>query len=96
MSYQIAALHEFYEIEFQNQLSWLPGCHGNQILSQTFYLCFHISVAIAITVISITLYLVPQVVNRHFCFRIQRQMYAYFMGFHGNISLDIMTMKCFL
>ena len=34
MSYQIAALPEFYEMEFQNQLSWLPGCHGNQILSQ--------------------------------------------------------------
>ena len=34
MSYQIAALPEFYEMEFQNQLSWLPGCHGNQRLSQ--------------------------------------------------------------
>ena len=34
MSYQIATLLEFYEMEFQNQLSWLPGCHGNQILSQ--------------------------------------------------------------
>ena len=55
-----------------------------------------ISVAIATPVISITLYLMPQVVNRHFCFRIQHQMYAYLMGFHGNISLDIMTMKCFL
>ena len=33
MSYQ-AALPEFYKMEFQNQLSWLPGCHGNQILSQ--------------------------------------------------------------
>ena len=34
MSYQIAALPEFYEMESQNQLSWLPGCHGNQRLSQ--------------------------------------------------------------
>ena len=34
MSYQIATLPEFYEMEFQNELSWLPGCHGNQILSQ--------------------------------------------------------------
>ena len=34
MSYQVAALPEFYEMEFQNQLSWLPGCHGNQRLSQ--------------------------------------------------------------
>ena len=34
MSYQIAALPEFYKMEFQNQLSWLSGCHGNQILSQ--------------------------------------------------------------
>ena len=31
MSYQIATLPEFYGMEFQNQLSWLPGCHGNQI-----------------------------------------------------------------
>ena len=31
---QIATLTEFYETEFQNQLSRLPGCHGNQILSQ--------------------------------------------------------------
>ena len=55
-----------------------------------------ISVAIATTIISITLYLVPQVVNRHFCFRNQHQMCAYFIGFHGNISLYIMTMKCIL
>ena len=34
MSYQIATLPEFYEMEFQNQLSWLRGCHGNQRLSQ--------------------------------------------------------------
>ena len=34
MSYQIAALPKFYKMEFQYQLSWLPGCHGNQILSQ--------------------------------------------------------------
>ena len=34
MSYQIATLPKFYEMEFQNQLSWLPGCHGNQILAQ--------------------------------------------------------------
>ena len=47
MSYQIATLPEFYKMEFQNQLSWLPGCHGNQILAS-------ISVAIATTIISIT------------------------------------------
>ena len=29
MNYKIATLPEFYEMEFQNQLSWLPGCHGN-------------------------------------------------------------------
>ena len=34
MSYHIVTPPEFYEMEFQNQLSWLPGCHGNQILSQ--------------------------------------------------------------
>ena len=98
MSYQIATLPESYEMEFQNQLSWLLGCHGNQILSQIrqHFIFASISVAIATTIISITLYLVPHVVNRHFCFRNQHQMCAYFMGFHGNISLYIMTMKCFL
>ena len=25
MSYRITALPEFYEMEFQNKLSWLPG-----------------------------------------------------------------------
>ena len=34
MSYQIAALPEFYKMAFQNQLSLLPGSHSNQILSQ--------------------------------------------------------------
>ena len=34
MSYQIATLPEFYEMGFQNQLSWLPGYYGYQILSQ--------------------------------------------------------------
>ena len=29
---QITALHvpEFYKLDFLNQLSWLPGCYGNE------------------------------------------------------------------
>ena len=43
MRYQIVALPEFYKIEFQNQLPWLPGRDGNQRFSQnlpTFSVCF--------------------------------------------------------
>ena len=80
------------------------SCHGYLVamvtkdclkISQHFIFA-SISVAVATTIISITLYLVPQVVNRHFCFRNQHQMCACFMGFHGNISLHMMTMKCIL
>ena len=30
MTYQIIALPEFYNMEFQNQFPLLPGCYGNQ------------------------------------------------------------------
>ena len=30
VTYQITALPEFYKMEFQNQLPWLPGCYSNQ------------------------------------------------------------------
>ena len=64
MSNQIAALPEFYEMEFQNQL-----CLGNLVAMVTEYclkisqhfIFASISVAIATTIISLTLYLVPQV-----------------------------------
>ena len=80
MTYQITALPEFYNMEFQNHLPWLPGCYGNQRSCQK----------------SITLHFVCQIVNRHLCFWNQYQMCAYFTCFPGNISSCLMTLKCHL
>ena len=57
MRYQIVASHELYKMESQNQLFWLPGCHGKKRL---FKICLHLkfaslSVTIATTIISVTL-----------------------------------------
>ena len=90
ISYQITALPEFYKIEFQNQLPWLPDCIGNQRCSQnlpTFYLPFHFSYNNNPNYKYNFTFGASEVVNRHLCFRNEYQMCAYFMGFHGNISL---------
>ena len=55
-----------------------------------------IAVTIATTIISITLDLEHWIVIRHLCFRNEYQMYAYYMVFHENILLYVMTMKCHL
>ena len=34
MRYQISTLPNVYKLEYQNQLPWLPGRHGNQTLAQ--------------------------------------------------------------
>ena len=69
MSYQIATLPEFYEMEFQNLVLVAMVTKDCLKISQHFIFA-SISVAIATTIISITLYLVPQVANRHFCLEI--------------------------
>ena len=99
MRYQIVALPEFFKMEFQNQLPWLPGCHGNTRFSQnlpTYVKFASLLVTIATTIIITTLHLVREIINRHLCSGNQYQMCAYFMGFHGNISLYLITLKCHL